>query len=629
MKASLTCSRAALAAVFTTCKVLCLCLITCLQAMPRIANAQVPGVWQKDPDSQVNPAAVVTSPVLPAPDVTLGSQDTTMAGIAAGAVVGMADTANDPPDPPSSSNTLFVDNTPSDGDCPPTPYMTIQAAVNASGPNDTIKVCPGTYVELVQIVGHNYDGLRLESLQPLAATIQWPAVPSLNHQLVHVNGADGVTIRGFIISGPFPFDGCSADRHEGVSFEDAFNGRLSHNHITLIRNSLPALWGCQEGDAVAIGQRLPSPPVVFGAPGSAQVDHNLIDRYQKNGVQAVNPTTFVDVHNNTITASTEPALQMIIASNGVVVFRQAAAAVEQNVVSGNKYTPFPLSTGISLAEGPAGSGKVNSNLVFNNDFGIETDTQTGLEISHNDVFNNVSDAITLCGDTTQGCGSADQIVVRKNDVTNNGGSGILLLGATSNLLKSNHVARNGPGPDTVDNTDGIRVDMNSTHNQILDNHMNKNIAYDCHDGSTGGGTAGTANTWTNDLGNTQNRTGLCQPNDEDEGEGENSDHDQMKFEASQSHPENGQMQYQDQSKSMNVQSVNGVRSITYDSACVGFVGDALVNGQSGYLYTFTACDLSVLGTGIGNFAITVTGPSEFLYQKSAVLTSGYVSIHLH
>jgi parallel beta-helix repeat protein len=626
----LKCLRAALpAAVGTTWKALCFGLTTSLLAIAQIANAQTPGGWQKDPDSQVSPAAVVTSEVLPAPDVTLGSQDTTMAGIAAGAVVGMADTANDPPDPPSSGNTLFVDNTPSDGDCPPTPYMTIQAAVSASGPNDTIKVCPGTYSELVQIVGHNHDSLRLESLQPLAATIQWPAVPSINHQLIDINGADGVTIRGFIISGPFTSGGCSADRHEGVLFENAFNGRLSHNHVTLIRDSLPALWGCQQGDAVAIGRRLPNDPPPFGTPGSAQVDHNWIDRYQKNGVQAVNPTTFVDVHNNTITASTDqPALQAITASNGVVVFRQAAAAVEQNVISGNKFTRSPLSTGIILDEAPAGSSMVNNNRVFNNDYGIETDTEIGLEISHNDVFNSVADAITLCGDASQICGPAEQIVVRKNDVTNNGGSGILLLSASSNLLKSNHVARNGV-LDRTDTTDGIRVDMNSTNNEIVANHMNQNITYDCHDDSAGTGTAGTANTWTNDLGNTQNRPGLCHPNDEDEGGGEDSEHDQMKFEASQSQPSNGQMQYQDPSNGMNLQSVNGVASMTYNNTCVSFVGNALVNGQAGYLYTFTACDLSVLGTGIGTFSLMVTGPPGYLYQKSEPLTSGYVSIHAH
>ena len=473
--------------------------------------------WQKDADSMVGPAKVVTSTLLPAPDAALGDLDTTIAGIA-DSVVGFDELATDPSDPTSTAHTLFVDDTPTDNDCPPTIYTTIQAAVNASGPNDKIKVCPGTYIEQVQIFTHAHDGLKLESVTPLAAIIQWPTVdtPLTEHALIDVSQADHVAIRGFTLTGPFPFGGCSDPRHEGVLFQNAFNGLVVHNHITLIRNANPLSWGCQEGDAVAIGQRLINQPPPFGLPGSATVDHNLIDKYQKNGVQAVNPGTFANVQRNTITASTEAALQAIIASNGVVVFREAAAVVERNVISENKFTPRPpafpfgpLSTGIILDEAPAGSSMVDHNQVFDNDFGIESDTQMGLEISHNSVFNNIADAITLCGDVTQGCGPATQIVVRKNDVENNGGSGILLLGADSNLLKSNQVQGNGTA--VGDTTDGIRVDANSTNNQILENHMTGNVTHDCHDDSSGSGsgTPPTANTWTNDQGDTQNRDGLC------------------------------------------------------------------------------------------------------------------------
>jgi parallel beta-helix repeat protein len=148
--------------------------------------------------------------------------------------------------------------------------------------------------------------------------------------------------------------------------------------------------------------------------------------------------------------------------------------------------------------------------MFDNDFGLETDTQANLEISHNDIFGNLADAITLCGDLLSGCGPATGIVVRSNDIRNNGGSGITLFGADANLLKSNHIEDNGVTPD--DTTDGIRVDIFSENNQIVDNHMQGNITHDCHDDSMGGGTAGTANTWQGDRGNTENRAGLCRVN---------------------------------------------------------------------------------------------------------------------
>jgi nitrous oxidase accessory protein NosD len=471
-------------------------------------SAGTASAWQKDPDSAVNPAKAVVSALLGAPDVTVGDTDTTTAGIA-GAEVGSGDVSAYASSPASSGGTFWVDNTPINGDCPQATYPTIQSAVDASGPNATVKVCPGTYTEQVQITSHIHDGLRLESLKPLAATIKWPAVdtPLTEHVLVHVTDADEVSIRGFVISGPYT-GGCSADRHEGIRFENAFDGRVDHNYITLIRDAVSTNWGCQEGDAVAIGQRLPTDPPPFGLPASARVDHNLIDRYQKNGVQVVNKGSYADVRQNTIRyfESETSFIPYRAAPNGVVVFREAAATVEQNVIRGNHWTA-PLSTGVILDEAPSGSSVVDHNSVFDNDFGIETDTQTGLEISHNDVFQNRSDGITLCGEPLFGCGPAMQIVVRANDVTNNAGIGIGLFGADSNLLKSNHVENNGTA--AGDTTDGIRVDANSTNNQIRENHMLNNVTHDCHDDSVGGGTAGTANYWVNDKGVTENRTGLC------------------------------------------------------------------------------------------------------------------------
>jgi hypothetical protein len=118
--------------------------------------------------------------------------------------------------------------------------------------------------------------------------------------------------------------------------------------------------------------------------------------------------------------------------------------------------------------------------------------------------------------------------------------------------------------------------------------------------------------------------------DRDEGQGEDSDHDKYQFHDSPSRPESSNVSYQDQSQNMKLQSVNGARSVTYNGACVTVVGDALVNEEPGYLLTFAACNLSgPLGIGIGNLSVAVTGPSGVVYQKSAALTSGYVSIHPH
>lgn len=457
--------------------------------------------FQKDPDA-VDPAqapSIITQ--LLAPNPALGSTDTTAVGVGTDPVGSGDLTAASSAPATSAGHTYFVDNTPSDGDCPPTPYTTIQAGVDASGPGDMVKVCPGTYPEQVQITGHNHDGLKLVSLTPLNAVIQWPTTPSLNHQLVHVSGANGVDISAFTMTGPFTSTGCSLDRYEGVLFDNAFSGDLERNHITLIRDSNPALLGCQQGDAVAIGHRN------FGTAGSATVDHNQIDTYQKNGVQAVNNGTTANVGHNTIIGSTDAALRGITASNGVVVFLGAAATVDHNVVSQNQFTTGHFSTGIILDEAPSGSSQVDHNSVFANDFGIEVDSETNLTVSHNDVLQNTNDAITLCGDPSSGCTALTDTVVMANMIENNGGSGIYLIGAGLNLLKTNHIEGNGAA--SFGDLDGIHVDTHSTGNEIVTNQLQNNVPFDCQDDSHGTGTSGTANTWQNDHGMTSSPPGLC------------------------------------------------------------------------------------------------------------------------
>jgi len=112
---------------------------------------------------------------------------------------------------------------------------------------------------------------------------------------------------------------------------------------------------------------------------------------------------------------------------------------------------------------------------------------------------------------------------------------------------------------------------------------------------------------------------------EDEGQGEDDQHDDMAFVDKQQPQENGTLIYHDPGQSLNLTSSNGVRSISYSGNCVSFIGDAKVNGQLGYQFTFGACDFSASG-GIGGFSISVTGPAGFSYHKNANLTTGFVKL---
>ena len=66
--------------------------------------------------------------------------------------------------------------------------------------------------------------------------------------------------------------------------------------------------------------------------------------------------------------------------------------------------------------------------------------------------------------------------------------------------------------------------------------------------------------------------------------------------ASQSRPEESRLSFADPVQGVNVQMINGARSVTYAGACVTFIGDALLNDDPGHVVSFTACDLSALST---------------------------------
>ena len=118
------------------------------------------------------------------------------------------------------------------------------------------------------------------------------------------------------------------------------------------------------------------------------------------------------------------------------------------------------------------------------------------------------------------------------------------------------------------------------------------------------------------------------PSDEDEGGGEDKDHNSCEYRHSDSQPDRNKVACHDPSKKMEMSSSN-IRSATYQANCVNLVGDGLVNGKSGYSYTYQACDLSTgLTSGIGTFNISISGPG-LLYSKLTAMTSGYVYIHPH
>jgi parallel beta-helix repeat protein len=193
-----------------------------------------------------------------------------------------------------------------------------------------------------------------------------------------------------------------------------------------------------------------------GHRGSITLSFNLIDEYQKGGVVVDGVGSFGRVERNVIRASED--VQPNIAPNGIQISRGAGARVRQNVVSENVYLPGPDNgTGILLFQLTPGLVEVEENEVFENDNGIALSDADGTEIRDNRAH--------------------DQVRL-----------------------------------------DGISVNSMSSDNLIVGNEAFRNARFDCRDASIGARTAGTANTWRDNEGETQNRPGLCEAEDGDDDE---------------------------------------------------------------------------------------------------------------
>lgn len=202
-----------------------------------------------------------------------------------------------------------------------TPYTTIQSAVAVALPSDSILVCPGTYTEQVTVSTNN---LILQSTSLLGATIKAPAAIVAPGAIVRVNGATGVTIDGFIISGPGGTP-CSSLQY-GVRVDGGGVATIKNNKIQSIRDN--PFSGCQNGVGILVGRNFE------GTTGTATIMNNVIEDHQKGGIVVDNAGSSATITGNTITGR---GPTNVIAQNGIQISRGAAGSLSNNTVTNHFY----------------------------------------------------------------------------------------------------------------------------------------------------------------------------------------------------------------------------------------------------------------------------------------------------
>src|SRR3954471_21351803 len=277
-------------------------------------------------------------------------------------------------------------------ECPSAQFTSIQAAVTAAAPGDTIRVWAGIYSEQVRVRAGK-DGLKLFSTPKNAAVIKAPPAMTDPGDIVYVEGARDVSIDRFVISGPLPDSQfCSTFTRTGVRVGKGGSASLADNYITEIRSASPALRGCQNGVGVLVGRRFE------GEIGQATLRDDVIDRYQKAGVVVDNAGSYAEISQTRIQGD---GPNPTIAQNGIQVSRGADADVFKNIVTDNVYSPgTDSSSGVIVFE--TSGLAIKDNYIARNDVNVWGGTfgpLTNSTIEKNQLLAGTYDGIFMDGDT--------------------------------------------------------------------------------------------------------------------------------------------------------------------------------------------------------------------------------------
>jgi parallel beta-helix repeat protein len=391
--------------------------------------------------------------------------------------------------------------------CPTADFTSINAAVAAASPGDTIRVCPGQYNESVQV----NKTLTLEARPGEAdrnptrtpnpqrdAIVQPPAAGSSGFLVT----ADDVVIDGFVVQGTTNNAGINLDRqHSGYQVRDNL---IRDNTFGLYLNTNGARRTVIDDNAFVNNNR----------PGSAA----------GNGIYSDQGVSNARITDNFFTKQTNAAL--IFVGDGTAAQDQFNLQIRENtmiddapVILVNAHDAV-IRDNVSLRSAGSGiffGGNVRNVTVSDNV--LRDGAFTGINLRTN-AFGNAPQANTnnrITDNVVRGFGDsgirlregASGNLVAGNRVSDNGkgndpttGDGISLENAQNNVVRDNRSRNN--------RRDGIRVDALSAGNRIVGNRLRHNGEHDAHDDSIGSGTAGTANLWEHNFCKTENRPGLCE-----------------------------------------------------------------------------------------------------------------------
>ena len=203
-------------------------------------------------------------------------------------------------------------------------FTTIQAAVNAAAPGDTIQICPGNYNEQVVVTKSNLtirgSGSGVTVLRPTAVVQNTTAIFSGApvKPILLVDGAANITVASLTIdggiadSGAAPLPPCPvAGFYMGIYYRNS-SGTINATHVTNMTSSTVCGLGIRAEAA------------------TVRATTNLLDRYGDAGISCAGPGTQCLVTGNTVRGLGPVDYH---AQGGIDVRNQAGATISGNVIT--------------------------------------------------------------------------------------------------------------------------------------------------------------------------------------------------------------------------------------------------------------------------------------------------------
>jgi parallel beta-helix repeat protein len=380
------------------------------------------------------------------------------------------------------------------------PGQSIQAAVNAAHPGDTVNLNAGTYNQTVILSTSNVT-LQANcnvTLQPTSANAVTLSGKNIGAAVIDVYGQND-KVTGFTVDGSKETDG---HLYAGIRVIEGGSATISNDTVEgLINGSATTDVDIQVGTSV-------QGPLDVASAGTAVIHNNSVLNYAGAGILVDGTGAAATIEYNTITGRGTANKQ--VSEYGVQVSNFATVRVQSNTISGNTIygsagapnNPSPTSAGVFFYNDGDKMSVAALNTVYGNDDGILVQNSNGacggaIAVVNNDVFENYGYAGIFIL-------NSNNVAVAANYVfSNTTFNGIALNGSKNVLVSSNDVGSNGT---STSGTDGI-YDLDGCNNQLIANNSYDNTGNGINLNYTSGDQVFNDVTWSNTLDGIQDLSG--------------------------------------------------------------------------------------------------------------------------